>query len=209
MPTGYTAGILDGEIKTFQEFAKLCARAFGATIHMRDDSMNEEFKPRTPSEYHINALAEARKAISSANLISNQELIADEESKLLKEKEHTLTSIEKIKENYTRLVAFLNGAEAWEPPTQDHTGVKEFMIQQIKETIRFDGSTKYHDERLAEIEDKLKNLNAINIRAGRIAKANEDIAYHTKEHNAELERCAKSNKWIEDYFNSLETKSTA
>ena len=39
MPTGYTAGILEGKIKTFPEFAKICMRAFGAAIHMRDNGL--------------------------------------------------------------------------------------------------------------------------------------------------------------------------
>ena len=46
MPTGYTAEILNGEIKTFPEFAKKCARAFGAMIHMRDDSLDATYKKK-------------------------------------------------------------------------------------------------------------------------------------------------------------------
>ena len=30
MPTGYTAGIIDGKTETFQDFEKQCMRAFGA-----------------------------------------------------------------------------------------------------------------------------------------------------------------------------------
>lgn len=41
MPTGYTAGILDNKITTFSEFALLCSRAFGATIHMREDDLDK------------------------------------------------------------------------------------------------------------------------------------------------------------------------
>ena len=51
MPTGYTEGIIDGKTETFQDFAKQCMRAFGATIHMRDEDMEAEITPRTPSDY--------------------------------------------------------------------------------------------------------------------------------------------------------------
>ena len=63
MPTGYTAGIIDGKTETFQEFAKQCMRAFGATIHMRDENMDKEYEPRTPSDYHTKALEEAKEKL--------------------------------------------------------------------------------------------------------------------------------------------------
>ena len=44
MPTGFTAGILDGKINSFREFALVCVRAFGAAAHMRDDGLNIEYK---------------------------------------------------------------------------------------------------------------------------------------------------------------------
>lgn len=46
MPTGYTAGIIDGKIKDFKEFAKLCSRAF--IVHLRDEPINSEYKKREP-----------------------------------------------------------------------------------------------------------------------------------------------------------------
>ena len=35
MPTGYTAGIIDGTTKDFKEYAKHCERAF--MIHLREE----------------------------------------------------------------------------------------------------------------------------------------------------------------------------
>ena len=46
MPTGYTAGIIDGKTETFQDFAKQCMRAFGVTIHMRDENMDKGYELR-------------------------------------------------------------------------------------------------------------------------------------------------------------------
>ena len=46
MPTGYTHGIIDGDITTFEQFAERCSRAF--LIHMRDDSSDAEYKKREP-----------------------------------------------------------------------------------------------------------------------------------------------------------------
>jgi hypothetical protein len=42
MPTGYTAGVADGTITEFREYALLCARAFGACIMLRDEPVEEQ-----------------------------------------------------------------------------------------------------------------------------------------------------------------------
>ncbi len=61
MPTGYTAGIIDGTTTTFQQFAKQCIRNFGATIHMRDEPSDVEYIERIPSDFHTKAIEEANK----------------------------------------------------------------------------------------------------------------------------------------------------
>lgn len=59
MPTGYTHGVQDGTVTEFRDFALICARAFGATILMRDDPMDapipDEFQSST---YHLDRLKE-------------------------------------------------------------------------------------------------------------------------------------------------------
>lgn len=44
MPTGYTAGIVEGK-DSFEEFVWGCTRAFGVMMHMRDDSLGAKFVP--------------------------------------------------------------------------------------------------------------------------------------------------------------------
>ena len=40
MPTGYTYYINDGEITSGKEFLKLCTRAFGIAIDIKDESLD-------------------------------------------------------------------------------------------------------------------------------------------------------------------------
>ena len=40
MPTGYTAYIEDGSITTGKEFLKLCSRAFGVAIDIKDEPLS-------------------------------------------------------------------------------------------------------------------------------------------------------------------------
>lgn len=75
MPTGYTEGIMNGKITTFPQFAKLCMRAFGATIHLRDESLDSEYEPRVPSDYHSKEIERAKKNIIDAKKLSDEEII--------------------------------------------------------------------------------------------------------------------------------------
>lgn len=203
MPTGYTAGILDGKTTTFPQFAKLCMRAFGATIHMRDDDMGIDYKQRTPSDYHIDKIKEARKVLKDVDNLTDDEIIANHKAELEKNKTYHLGAIKKAEEGEQRLNAILAEIQKWEPPSSDHVELKNFMIDQIEKTIDFDCKPKYHVDYLEQITKDLSNLQASEIRKNIIEKANKDLKYHTDEHNLDVERCNKSNKWVSDLLNSL------
>lgn len=204
MPTGYTAGILDGKITTFQEFAKQCMRAFGATIHMRDDDMSAEYREDTPSGYHIEEIEKATKQLKEIKKLSDEEIIAKKMSELENSKAYHLKSIKKAKDGFKSLSYILNDVREWEPPTSEHTGIKEFMIDQILKTIDFDCKTDYHYDLLAEIELEMKNLNAKEIRLEMISEANRSLDYHTTQYKMDVERCNNRNQWVKDFINSLE-----
>ncbi len=203
MPTGYTAGILDGKITTFPQFAKQCMRAFGATIHMRDDAMDAEYQERTPSDYHTKKIEEAQQSLKDVEVLSDEAIIAEAKKGFEESKKYHLESIEKAKKGGEKLNAILQEVNAWVPPTEDHAGIKTFMVDQIKQTIDFDCKTEYHDKKLIEIESELTWLSAKSIRADMIEQANKDLKYHTHENNKEITRCNESNKWVKDLLKSL------
>ena len=203
MPTGYTAGIIDGKTETFQDFAKQCMRAFGATIHMRDEDMDKEYEPRTPSDYHTKALKRAKEKLKQAETFTDTELIEMRTKELEESKKHHLESIAKTKIARAKLEEFLAKAIEFKAPTPEHEGLRQFMIEQLQSTIDFDGKTDYYDKALLQVEIELKNIDANQIRSTLIADANKDIAYHLKEHKAELKRCAESNAWVETLLGSL------
>lgn len=203
MATGYTAGIINGTTKTFQDFTKHCMRAFGACIHMRDESDDIEYTPRIPSNYHLNALKKAKEKLKQAETFTNIELIQARKKELQESKKYHLESIIEIKAARIKLDDFLTKAINFKVPTSEHEGLKKFMIEQLQSTIDYDGDTKYHDESLLKIESELTNINADQIRAILIADANYDIAYHLKEYDVELKRCDESNEWVKVLFQSL------
>jgi len=203
MPTGYTYGIIDGTTKTFQDFAKQCMRNFGACMHMRDEDSDKPYEPRTPSDYHTKELQSAKEKLEQAEKMTDGELIDMRKKELKESKKYYLEGIKKTKDARKKLDDFLLKAKAFEAPTEDHKGIKDFMIQQLEVTIDYDGSSKHQDESLSEVETELNNIDANDIRFTLMEEAHKDIAYHLKEHKEELKRCADSNKWIEDFVASL------
>jgi len=203
MPTGYTAGILDGKVKTFSEFAKLCMKAFGACIHMRDDDMNAEYKPMIPSSYYKDELEKAQKELEQAQTISDSKIICNRKKSLNKDKKYAEKRILEITDNKNKLKEFLKEAVEYVPPTKDHIGVKKFMIEQLHLTIENDGKTDYHDKELIEIENQLNNIDPIKIRKELIESAKEEIKYCTKHYQEEVNRCNENDKWVSDFLKSL------
>ena len=203
MPTGYTAGIIDGKTETFQEFAKQCMRAFGACIHMRDDNMNKVYEPRTPSDYHSKALEEAKEKLKQAENLTDAELIEMRKKELEESEKYHLDNISKIKASRIRLEEFLTKATEFKAPTPEHEGFRKFMIEQLQSTIEYDGKTDYHDNGLLEVQTELKNIDPNKIRESMITDANKNIIYHTKEYKLELERCAGANAWVDKLLLTL------
>lgn len=203
MPTGYTAGILDGEVTNFKQFAKQCMRNFGAMMHMRDDNFNTEYKPRVPSDYHIKALQEANKLLEDSQKLSDEEVVNMRKNELLKSKDYHIKAIEKIRVDTDNLNKFLQEAEKYVPPTDQHKGIKKFMIDQITGTISFDCNSAYHADKLIEINKELEFINPKEVRMTMLEKATKDLRYHQTEYDNDVKRCNESNQWVQAFIDSL------
>ena len=201
MPTGYTSGILDGTTKDFNQFAKHCSRAF--VMHLRDEPMDCEYKKREVSDYHIKVIEKAKAELKKADSLSDEELIIQEKNRLIESKKYHLDRKEKIKNDKIKLELFLGKAKAYIPPTEKHQGIADFMIEQLEKTIDFDCSGTYHITALQEIDLEIKNINVKDIISKIRVQADKDIAYHTREHEADIKRCEGHNQWYDDFINNL------
>jgi hypothetical protein len=192
MPTGYTYGIEDGTITTFPAFAVLCARAFGATITMRDEPLDapipDEFQP---SEYHAKALERARERLAEVRVLP----VEDAEARALAEYDAAVISHRAYEEEQAvkaaRYAAMRAKVAAWTPPTPEHTGVKTFMLEQIDISVSTYVSPAPVRRTGAEwIADEIET-------------AMRDIAYHTKHDAEERERAASRTAWVRALRDSL------
>ena len=196
MPTGYTSAIKDGI--SFQTFVMNCARAFGATITLRDESGGGEAIPEQfePDSYHLRALTTARETLATL------ESMTPTECDLKAAAEHTTSEVQRlsrIKELDTlrhQYQEMLICAERWVPPTEEHVGLKEFMVKQIQDSINWDCDASFY-------ATPTPNMTGLEWAEAAKEKAIKDIGYHKKKHAEEVERTEQRNTWIAALRSSL------
>ncbi len=203
MPTGYTAGIIDGKTKTFKQYASHCMRAFGACVHMRDEPFDAKYKPEKPSTYHSDELARLNKEHEELILATDEQILKSEQERIATSNKYHNESILKTIETVKRLNTMLDKARSFQAPTEEHTGVKDFMIQQIEDTLKWDGDYSYHTKGLKANVDALLNIDAERIRAEKFQQIQEDISRHTQGYMEEVRRSEERNKWVEQFLKAI------
>jgi hypothetical protein len=197
MPTGYTSEITADT--TLEEFALKCARAFGALITMRDDPNDAPIPEFKPSVYHVDRIVAAKERISALSAMTPQQCEAEidkEASARARERANSKAESDAKRSAYEAVLAKVH---AWTPPTEDHKGLKAFMIEQITESIRFD----CHDDEFLDRVYPMTRKTVAEWHAAAMESARHDLAYHTSENAAEIARVESRNKWVRDLRNSL------
>ena len=117
--------------------------------------------------------------------IDNVTFAASEKS-IAFEEENLTKAIEKRK----GIDKILEDAKNFNPPTDKHQEFKDFMVNQLVQTINFDFDIEYKTkriERLKKLLGDLKELTPFSIRAGKLNRLNEDYKYHEKQYKKEQE----------------------
>lgn len=199
MPTGYTAYIEDGEITKGKDFLLKCARAFGACIDMKDDSLNIDIPVRfEPSTYHKEQLEKAYKDLEKYKTMTIEEAQKIIDTEYEKNQKHYAEAIIKSREINDRYIKIRNEVESWTPPTTEHYNLKKFTLEQIDMSMDHNNMEDYYQKEL----DKQKKT-AEEYIASMIEGAADNIIYHLKNWNEEVKRTDERNKWINDLRESL------
>lgn len=154
MPTGYTAGIGNGSITSFGQYAKNCARAFGAFIHLRDDPNAPLTDKIEPDSYYTRRIYELEKELSDFQSKSEKDLV--DEFNIYKS--DTINRISKsIEEDLilqNKYEAMLALAKQFKAPTPQHEEYAKFIVKQLESSISFDCDTSgYNTKRLKEVNE--------------------------------------------------------
>jgi hypothetical protein len=203
MPTGYTEGILDGTTKDFAEFAKRCARAF--LIHMREEPIDSEYVERKVSQYSFDAVKRCEQELKNTKNLSDKEIIDQSINRLLNGLQCRKDAIKKNDEDKLKLNDFLEKANKYKPPTEYHEGVRKLMIKQLEITIDHDcEKNTWNLDAIKQIESELSSLNADNIRRELIESETKSLLIRQKYLQSEIDGCIATNKWYDDFINSLQ-----
>lgn len=204
LPTGYTHAVVEGEGITFRQYMLCCVRAMGVCIEMREDPLDAP--PPKPSEndssvtYHEQALTKARDRLKIAEALTIEQ--CDREAELIFQA--SLVSYNERRNrslrDKARYEAMLAQAERWEPPTPDHENFKKFMVDQIKDSLKFDCGW-LTDDCPWSIPPVRKT--AEDWRAGEIEEQRRRVTYHEEQLKKAKANLAEKNAWLEAFWDSL------
>jgi hypothetical protein len=140
MPTGYTAKLYEGE-QSFEDFVLRCARGMGALATMRDDPMDAPIPDRfEPDPYYRDSLARSEAKLAEAEAWTEDEAFAEWQTAYATQVDSRAEVASETAAKRVRYERMLAAVKAWEPPTPDHQGFKDFMIEQLTGSIDFDCS---------------------------------------------------------------------
>jgi hypothetical protein len=188
MPTGYTAAIKDGI--SFEQYVWTCARAFGALVLLRDDTQAPIPERFESSTYHVAELAKAKDRLATLNAMSMDDAVENEKHDYKAATKSYLARLDEKGELRTKYMAMLGQVRQWIPPTPDHQGLKDLMVQQIEQSIEFDCNTHYMELPAAILGGQLWL-------AQRTAEAECMVAYHADELAKEVSRTEDRNGWLQ------------
>lgn len=190
MPTGFTHELLSKK-QTFPQFALTCARAFGAYIHMREDGTDALERPPEPSTYHVEALKQAKRKLTRLKKMSDAQFEAVVKRENAKSATRRRKGLKSDTAENAALSTMAERVRAWQPPTSDHTRLKEFMLQQIEASLH---DFSFYDKEWFPVPQSREEA---------MAKVRADIAYHEKERTKDLVRHEQATKWIAALKESL------
>jgi hypothetical protein len=187
MPTGYTAAVKDGI--SFEQFTWNCARAFGALILMRDEptaaTVPEAFKP---SDFYAVRLAEAEDRLAVLKAMTPKEARTAARAahrEAAQRHAERLAEAQDLRNKYSEMLAKV---VRWDPPTPEHQGLKDFMAEQLRQSIDFDCSTDYLTPPLL--------LDGATWLTESIADTEKQIKRYLEQHAEEVTRTDQRNSWI-------------
>jgi hypothetical protein len=190
MPTGYTAAVQDGKVTTLRQFAMQCARAFGATITMRDDpwdkAIPDRFEPET--RYYDEGIEKTWTILAELLTLSDAECerrATAEHANLLDSHRQYLRNKDQSRQRYE---AMRDQVIAWQVP-EEIASLRTFMLEQLTQSIDFDCDTKYNPE-------EPKVLTGEAWRSSTLAQAAKDLGYYIEKRQEEIERAASRNHWL-------------
>lgn len=201
MPTGYTAGVMDGTITEFKDYAFQCARAFGALVTLRDDPITPDIPVLEVGDYYSTAVRRAEEEVKRLSIMTSKQIEAEFlkwKTRDIKYHTKAIKDQEKTRKKYLNM---LEEAKKFVAPTDDHVEYRDFLISQLEESLKWDCGSDYHQEQLAKVKRK-KSARAWHREA--LAGAKYRLKYAKKSLKEEIERVKSRNDWLDQLKKAVE-----
>ena len=203
MPTGYTSYIYDGKITNGADFLKLCTRAFGIAVDIKDENLSVATPNHfEPDPYYEKRYKESLASREKAYNMTLEEAKEDMISKFKNNKASAKRCLKDYKDEDKKYLKVREEVEKWIPPTPDHEGLKKFCLEQIdmslntslykwcEEDINKELDTS--DDAIRKYIDDLKD------------QKDRQVNRAYEKYQAELKRVEEKNLWMKQFLDSLE-----
>lgn len=200
MPTGYTAELSE-KGQSFNDFVLTCARAFGACVHQRDEPMNVRPKPekREKDGYHTLRLNDALASLNDVKTWTDEKKINFGEEAKFEEIQIYTRYIKEARKKRQRYEDMIEKVSQWNPPTGEHVGLKNFMLEQLDSGMYSDCDESYYQTSLT----RAKQQTPMEYFQEHYRQLVRDVEYHRTESVKEAERNNGRSQWIEQLYESL------
>ena len=204
MPTGYGATAIDKKM-SFRDYALMCTRALGICVTMRDEPLDvlppEEFKEEEDFnlKHHREGLEKDRVELARLEAMTNEEKISFGQAEMEADRQSTQEYLDKTRASNDYFRTLIAKAEAWVPPTEEHEGLKKFMLEQAELNI---DSVDYSEREL----EKALAAAPVDYHIAAIKQAMFGVGYHEKVLKEQTERGNtpdSRNEWLKDLRDSL------
>lgn len=195
MPTGYTAELYDGKDISFNDFVLNCARAMGAAIMQRDDGPGPIAGEYEVGTYYLDSLTKAQERLAELEGWKAEDWKAAERKEREAQTNSVNEAIQKAADRRSRYESMLVQVQGWRPPTSEHEGLKNFMVEQLEQSIKFDCSTTYLTVPPMRPWEEFK--------VAELLRAQKAVDRAAESWQEEQDRTAGRNKWVADLRSSL------
>lgn len=200
MTTSYTAPIQAQGLAThfkFADFALRCARAIDIASTQRHEPLDTPIREETLDPALIERVRTAALELAEAHERTDPEWVGHWSTHTMATTEAQDRAKRDADHLRRRYKAMLADVEAWEPPTEMHTGLKTFMREQLTESLTADctpsplAPTTY--------------ATAAKYREAELHRLTTNLDHHRLQLHEAQARVARQNDWIRTLWASLAT----
>lgn len=203
MPTGYTSYIEDGEITTGKDFLKLCTRAFGVAVDLKDEPLSvptPEFIE--PDRYYEDKYNEALEKLKSFINMSKEDIKKEMKEKHDKDIEYYKRYLDKANSRNKKYEKVRKEVEDWNPPTPEHVSLKKFALEQIDMCMESQTTIDSYAHRIKKEFDDSDEAVEKYIKTT-IDNHRGNVDWRLEEWIKALKSVKEKNEWMRQFLNSL------